>query len=263
MIEALKLRKVFGTHAAVDELDFKIEKNEIVGFIGSNGAGKTTTLRMLAAIITPTSGTAVINGHDAVADKAKARAEYGVLFGSEAGLYAKLTGKENIEYFGRLNGMDEATLTKKIDELAERLGFKDFMHKQAGTYSRGMRQKIAIARSIVHDPNIILFDEPDTGLDLVASQQVYDFLLDSKKQGKTVLFSSHSILSVQDICDKAIIIHGGKLLENKSLNELYEKYGVNRLDKIFFNLIKDKPVAEPLPGRKKSLFGKRSDRRGA
>lgn len=239
MIEVMNLEKKFKDTTAVNKISFKVTEGEIVGILGENGAGKTTTLRILATMLKPTGGTAVINGHDICEDPQGVRSEIGILFGGEVGLYDRLTAKENIEYFANLNGMDKLTISRRIKELSESLSMDEYINKRVGKFSRGMKQKVAIARSIVHDPKVLLFDEPTAGLDVSASRIVQNFILKSKAEGKAIIFSSHTMSEVEKLCDRLIIIHKGCIIETGTVLSLKEKYNTD-MEEIFMSLVGDK-----------------------
>lgn len=236
MIEVKELEKKFGQFTAVDRISFKVNKGEIFGLLGENGAGKTTTLRMLSTMLRPTSGNAILMGFDTQKEPEKVRTHIGILFGGETGLYDRLTAAENIAYFGELNGMSKAAIKERSQYLAEAFGMQDFMNKRASKLSKGMKQKAAFARSIIHNPDIMLFDEPTSGLDVTASRDVQDFILECKADGKTIIFSSHTMSEVEKLCDRIGIIHKGKLVECGSVEELKEKYGDDDLEEIFVRL---------------------------
>jgi sodium transport system ATP-binding protein len=237
MIEVTGLVKKFGDFTAVDNISFSVAKGEIFGLLGENGAGKTTTLRMLATMLQPTAGHAVLKGYDTQKEPEKVRAQIGILFGGETGLYDRLTVTENIAYFGELNGMSKADIRERIQQLARAFGMEDFINKRASKLSKGMKQKAAFARSIVHDPDIMLFDEPTSGLDVTAARDVHEFILRCKSEGKTIVFSSHSMSEVEKLCDRIGIIHKGKLVECGTVDELKEKYGNDNLEELFVRLV--------------------------
>ena len=239
MLSVTNLTKKFGSFTAVDNLNFKVERGEIFGLLGENGAGKTTTLRMLATMLKPTSGTAVMDMYDINREPEKVRGAIGILFGGESGLYDRLTAAENIAYFAELNDMDRKSIKERIDFLAESFGMEEYLNKRASKLSKGMKQKVAFARAIVHNPDIMLFDEPTSGLDVGAIRNVHDFILDCKKQGKTVVLSSHSMSEVEKLCDKIGIIHKGKLKDTGSIDELKRKYENDSLEEIFIRLAGD------------------------
>lgn len=235
MIEVKGLTKKFKSITAVNNISFKVNEGEIVGLLGENGAGKTTTLRLLATMLRPTGGTADINGIDLASEPDKVRNQIGILFGGEVGLYDRLTARENIMYFAKLNGMDDDEAEKSIKNLSSALEMDDFIDRRVGKFSRGMKQKVAIARSIVHNPKVVLFDEPTTGLDVSASKMVHDFILNCKKEKRAIIFSSHTMQEVEKLCDRVVIIHKGKIVEDDTIEGLKEKYNED-LEEIFLKL---------------------------
>jgi sodium transport system ATP-binding protein len=237
MIELKELTKQFKEIKAVDSLSFNVKKGEILGLLGENGAGKTTTLRLLATMLKPTSGTAIIDGCDLVKDSNLVRSKIGILFGGETGLYDRLTAYENIAYFGELNGMNKTEIKNRIDKLAKLLDMEEYINRRVGKFSKGMKQKVAIARSIVHNPEIMFLDEPTSGLDVSAVKVVHDFIIELKKEGKTIVFSSHSMKEVEKLCERVAIIHKGKLQVQDSLINLKEKYPENDLEEIFLKKV--------------------------
>ncbi|MGK0467412.1 MAG: sodium transport system ATP-binding protein [Clostridium sp.] len=224
---------------ALKNVTFSIKAGEIVGLLGENGAGKTTTLRILATILKSTKGTAVIDGYDVQKYGEKVRGSIGALFGGDVALYERLTARENIEFFGQLYDMKKEELNNRIKHLSEYFQFEDYLDTKASELSRGMKQKIAIARAIVHDPKVMLLDEPTTGLDVVARRLLYDLILKWSKEGKTILFSSHSISEIERLCQRVIIINKGKLIEEGTDSYLKGKYSLDNLEDIFIHLITD------------------------
>ncbi|MDI9462348.1 MAG: ATP-binding cassette domain-containing protein, partial [Bacillota bacterium] len=191
-------------------------------------------------ILKPTSGTATVNGYDIVADQGRVRGEIGILFGSEAGLYDRLTARENISYFAELNGMSREETEESINELVELLDMHEYIDRHVGKFSRGMKQKVAIARSIVHKPSVMLFDEPTAGLDVTAARIVQQFIIHCKKENKAILFSSHSMAEVEKLCDRIVMIHKGRILEQGTVAELKEKYGQGNIEELFVELAGEK-----------------------
>lgn len=236
MVEVRDLVKKFGNFTAVDNISFQVNKGEIFGLLGENGAGKTTTLRMLATMLRPTSGQAVLGGFDTVREPEKVRAHIGILFGGETGLYDRLTAAENISYFGELNGMDKAGINERTRQLSDVFGMQEFLNRRASKLSKGMKQKVAFARSVIHSPDIMLFDEPTSGLDVSAAREVQEFILNCKAEGKTIIFSSHTMSEVDKLCDRIGIIHKGKLVETGAVESIKEKYGDEDLEEIFVRL---------------------------
>ncbi|WP_291571222.1 ATP-binding cassette domain-containing protein [Clostridium sp. UBA4548] len=237
MIEVNSLSKSFKEIKAVDNISFSVKSGEIVGLLGENGAGKTTTLRMLATMLKPTEGTAKINGYDILTEDSKVRSQIGILFGGEVGLYDRLTARENIKYFAMLNGLSKEEANKNIENLAKALEMEEYIDRRVGKFSRGMKQKVAIARSIVHNPKVMLFDEPTMGLDVTAARIVQNFIFKCKEENKSIIFSSHSMMEVEKLCDRVIIINKGKIVERGSITELKEKYKNNNLEEVFVALI--------------------------
>ena len=176
MIKVENVTKKFNDFTAIDNLNLEISEGEIFGLLGENGAGKTTTLRILATMLKPTQGKATVCGYDTVKDDAKVRENIGILFGGETGLYDRLTARENIEYFGELYDMSKDELKKEIEKVAEALSMKEYIDKRVGTFSKGMKQKVAFARSIIHNPKVLLLDEPTSGLDVTAAVEVHNFI---------------------------------------------------------------------------------------
>jgi sodium transport system ATP-binding protein len=241
MIEARSLSKRFhdkkrGEIRAVDNVSFACQPGKIYGLLGANGAGKTTTLRMLATILEPSDGTAVVCGYDVVEHPGKVRANVGFLSTATA-LYPRLSAQELVEYFGRLNGLDEATLKKRVDDIFNRLDMNGFRDRRCDKLSTGMKQKTSIARTLVHDPPVMIFDEPTLGLDVMTARTITAFIRECRDRGKTVIFSTHVMSEVEKLCDTIGIIHGGKLLTEGTLAELRAKYAENDLEEIFVKVV--------------------------
>lgn len=243
MIKLENLTKCFGDLTAVNSVSVEIKKGEIFGLLGENGAGKTTTLRMLATMLKPTSGTITMAGYDAAAQPEKVRARIGILFGGDSGLYDRLTCEENIAYFGELNDMDSKTIKERIKLLSKAFGMEEYLKRRAGKLSKGMKQKVAFARSIIHDPEVMLFDEPTSGLDVSAIRDVHEFIMRCKKEGKTIIFSSHTMSEVEKLCDRIGIIHRGKLIDTGTIDEFKAKYDSPSLEDIFIELVGGKDEA--------------------
>ncbi len=247
MIEARGLCKRFqdkkrGEIRAVEGVSFRCLPGQIYGLLGANGAGKTTALRMLATILEPTDGTAIVAGYDIVEQPEKVRANVGFLSTATA-LYPRLTAQEMVEYFGRLNGLDEATLKRRIDEIFGRLDMDGFRDRRCDKLSTGMKQKVSIARTLIHDPPVMIFDEPTLGLDVMTARTIVEFIRECRNRGKTVIFSTHVMSEVEKLCDNIGIIHDGKLLAEGSLRELRAKYGEQDLEEIFVKVVGPHHVA--------------------
>jgi sodium transport system ATP-binding protein len=241
MIEARGLSKRFqdkkrGEIRAVDNVSFTCQPGKIYGLLGANGAGKTTTLRMLATILEPTDGTAIICGHDVVDDPEKVRANIGFLSTGTA-LYPRLSSQELVEYFGRLNGLDEATLKKRVDDIFNRLEMNDFRDRRCDKLSTGMKQKTSIARTLVHDPSVMIFDEPTTGLDVMTARTIINFISECRERGKAIIFSTHIMSEVERLCDFIGIIHDGKLLAEGTVSELRAEYAEHNIEEIIVKVV--------------------------
>ena len=241
MIEARELCKTFqdkkrGEVRAVDRVSFVCRPGQIYGLLGANGAGKTTTLRMLATILEPSDGTAMICGYDVVKEPEKVRARVGFLSTATA-LYPRLTAQEMVEYFGRLNGLDETTLKKRVDEIFDRLDMNGFRDRRCDKLSTGMKQKTSIARTLVHNPPVMIFDEPTLGLDIMTARTIIAFIRECRDRGKTVIFSTHVMSEVEKLCDVIGIIQNGKLLAEGSLAQLRERHGEQDLEEIFVKVV--------------------------
>jgi sodium transport system ATP-binding protein len=248
MIEACGLSKEFhdkkrGKISAVDNISFTCKPGSIYGLLGANGAGKTTTLRMLATILKPTNGTALICGHDIVEQPEKVRASVGFLSTATA-LYPRLTAQEMVEYFGRLNGLDESTLNHRIDDIFNRLDMNGFRDRRCDKLSTGMKQKTSIARTLVHDPSVMIFDEPTLGLDIMSARTIVAFIRECRDLGKTVIFSTHVMSEVEKLCDIIGVIHNGKLLTEGTLAQLRETFQEKDLEEIFVKIVAPHALAE-------------------
>jgi sodium transport system ATP-binding protein len=241
MIEARHLVKRFrdkkrGAVCAVNDVSFSCRPGEIYGLLGANGAGKTTMLRMLATILAPSEGTAIVAGFDVAKEPQKVRSSVGFLSTATA-LYGRLSAQEMVEYFGRLQGLDEATLRLRIDQIFARLEMDDFRDRRCDMLSTGMKQKVSIARTLVHDPTVMIFDEPTVGLDVMAARTIAAFIRECRDAGKTVVFSTHVMREVEKLCDHIGIIHNGKLLAEGTLTQLRERFAVQDLEDLFVKVV--------------------------
>jgi sodium transport system ATP-binding protein len=241
MIEARQLVKVFrdkkrGEIRAVDQVSFRCEPGRIFGLLGVNGAGKTTCLRLLATLLRPTSGTAGVAGFDIVAQPEMVRANIGFLSTATA-LYGRLTAREMVEYFGRLHGLTRDALRRRIDELFATLDMNEFRDGRCDKLSTGMKQKVSIARTLVHDPPVMIFDEPTHGLDVLTARTVIGFIRDCRARGKTVIFSTHIMSEVEKLCDTVAVMHNGHILAEGTLAQLRERAGRQNLEEVFIRLV--------------------------
>ncbi len=242
MLEVNNVSKIFKKgdkeFVAVDSLNFSVNAGEIFGLIGTNGAGKTTTMRMIATTLKPSTGDIKVCGFDTVKQDEQVRKNIGILFGGDTGLYDRLTARENIRYFGELNGMDEGEIVKQIELLSQAFGLQDYLDRRCGNFSRGMKQKTSFARAIIHNPQVMLFDEPTSGLDILASEEVLDFIKQCKKMGKTILLSSHNMQEVEELCDRALIIDKGQTKVQGTLPQINEFCGCESIKESFIKLVK-------------------------
>ena len=234
MIKLENVTKRFGDKIAVNDVSFCIESGKITGLIGANGSGKSTTMRMIATLMTPSEGRIFINETDVVKNSQEARKQIGVLLGGDVSLYDRLTARENITYFAQLQGMEKEDIRLRIGELSKLLDMEEFLDRKAGGFSRGMRQKVAFARSIIHDPDILLLDEPSTGLDINAIKEVQDFILYCKDRGKTILLSTHNAHEMDKLCDNVVFIDNGKIMIQGNKEELLKKERLSSVADLFF-----------------------------
>lgn len=230
---------------AVKDLSFLANKSEIVVLLGVNGAGKTTTMRMLSTILKPSTGTISIEGFDVKKEPQKVRANLGYLSG-DTGLYARLTTREIITYFGRLYDVPDVQIKKRISQLSQLLDMDEFLDKKVDFLSTGMKQKVSIARSIIHDPPVMIFDEPTAGLDILTARNIVEFIHRCKDEGKCVLFSTHIMREAERIADRIVMIHEGKLLAEGSWQKLKDETDLNDLDDIFVHFVEKNRNGEEL-----------------
>lgn len=241
MIKTVGLTKTFpgtGTEGtkAVDNVSFSCEAGIVYGLLGPNGAGKTTTLRILSTALLPTSGTALVNGIDVTKDPQKVRMQIGFLSGT-TGLYGRLTPRELVTYFGKLYGMSEDQIDRRIEEIFDMLDMNQFSGTRNDNLSTGMKQKASIARSVVHDPPVMIFDEPTTGLDVMSSRTIVKFIQHCVDQGKTVVFSTHIMSEAVRLCDRIGIIHRGRLYAEGTPGELLSKTETTNLEDAFVKIV--------------------------
>ncbi len=236
MIEVQNLHKSFGAVKAVEDVSFSARDGEITGLLGPNGAGKTTTLRMLYTLMKPERGRVLVDGRDAASDPLGVRRALGVLPDAR-GLYKRLTARENIEYFGRLHGLDEATLRRRCDALIAALDMAAIAGRRTEGFSQGERVKTAIARALVHDPKNLILDEPTNGLDVMATRAMREFLFGLRAEGRCVLFSSHIMQEVVALCDRVVVIAHGRVVADAAPQALREQTGAASLEDAFVQII--------------------------
>ena len=236
--KAQKELKVKDTQkVAVDNLSLQAKNGEIFGLLGTNGAGKTTTLRCLATLLVPTEGTITVNGYDVVKDAQEVRSSIGFLT-NEIKLDPQFSPRYLMGFFGRLHGMDESSIERRRAELFEQFEIDKFQDKKIEELSTGMKQKAAIAVSLIHDPDIIIFDEPTTGLDIINARVVTDYLLKMKEEGKLVIMSTHIMSEAEKLCDRIAIIIDGRLITMGTVEQILAQTGCDDLEDAFFDLYK-------------------------
>lgn len=239
MIEIQQVTKKFegkkSSVTALKHVSLSVKEGQVVGLLGENGAGKTTLLRTIATLLEPTEGKVSVCGYDTKISGNEVKKRIGVLFGGETGLYERLTARENLEYFAMLYGLSRHETKVRIDELARMFGMRDYLDRKVGGFSKGMRQKVAIARTLLHDPEIILFDEPTTGLDITSSNVFRQLVHQLKQKGKTIIFSSHIMEEVSMLCDSVAMMHKGELIYHGNIEDLYRSEGSRDLNYIFMS----------------------------
>ncbi len=240
LIEVKGLTKSFldyrrGWVPAVDDLSFDCRPGEIFGLLGPNGAGKTTTLRMLSTVLQPTAGSARVAGYDVVQRPAEVRARIGYMSAS-TGIYDRMTAWELVEYFGSLYGLAPAALRERMEQVFGWLQMNDFRDVLGGKLSTGMKQKVSIARTIVHDPPVLIFDEPTSGLDVLVARALRQRIVELRDRGKTIVFSSHDMNEVAKLCARVGLIHRGKLCALGTPRALLDEYDQPDLEELFFHL---------------------------
>jgi sodium transport system ATP-binding protein len=241
VIEVHDLHKTFidkkrGEIKAVDGISFSSQPGEIFGVLGPNGAGKTTLLRMLATILEPTAGTAAIAGYDIRTQPQEVRSRIGYLSGSTA-LYERLTAREMVLYFAELNGLPKAEADRRIEQIFTELQMHEFAEMRCDKLSTGQKQRVSIARTIVHEPPVLFFDEPTSGLDIITARTIIKFIRRCRNEGRTVIFSTHIMSEVEALCDRIAIVYKGKIAAIGTLAELRERTGEQAFENVFLKLI--------------------------
>jgi len=238
LIRCKSLTKKFGEFTAVDQVSFDVGNGEVFGLLGPNGAGKTTTMRLLSTLLRPTGGTATIAGHDLLREPREVRASIGVL-PEDAGLYDRLTPKEHLLYYGRLHGMHEDSLSKRADELLDTMELTDRANTKVGDFSKGMKQKVALLRAFIHDPPVLLLDEPTAGLDVMSARHIHAFVERFRREGKAIVISTHNMTEAQKLCSKIAIIDRAKVVGMGTVKELQALTSQKDLENIFVQLVTD------------------------
>ncbi len=225
-----------GQFVALDGLSFQALPGQIYGILGPNGAGKTTALRILSTVLRPSGGTATVNGFDVVRQPSQVRRQIGFVSANTA-IYDRMTAWEMVEYFGRLYGLPACDLRPRMEAIFARLKMDDIRDVLGAKMSTGMRQKVSIARAIVHDPPVLIFDEATVGLDVLVARALLERVAELRASGKCILFSTHIMREAEKLCDRVAILHRGQILAEGTLDELRSAHGENDLEELFFQLI--------------------------
>ncbi len=236
MIEVSDLVKHFGAVRALDGVSFSVRDGEVFGLLGPNGAGKTTALRLLSTVLSPTSGTAQVDGHDLLAEPGEVRASIGILPESW-GLYGRLTARENLRYHGRLHRVNGAALEGRIETVITDLEMAEYADRRVEPFSRGMKQKVALGRALIHDPRTMLLDEPTAGLDVMSARSVRELIERFREQGRCVLLSTHLLGEAERLCDRIGVIRQGKLVAAGTPEELLSQTHRLTLEEAFVELV--------------------------
>ena len=235
MIELTNVVKKFGSFIAVNNITLRIEKGQFFGFLGPNGAGKTTTIKMMTGLYVPTSGSCVINGYDVHLDPVQAKTSFGYV-PDQPYLYDKLSGREFLHFVGGLFNIPSRMISSKIEELIDIFEIGHFIDKRAEEYSQGMRQRIVLSAALLHEPKVLIIDEPIVGLDPRSARLVKDTLKQKTKEGLTVFMSTHLLEIVEELCDRIVIIKDGRIIHDEMQNELHTFDG--QLEAMFLELTK-------------------------
>lgn len=236
MIEVRKLSKRFADVSAVSDLSLTVHAGEVVGLLGPNGAGKTTTLRLLAGLLTPDDGELSIAGLDVRKQPRKARAKLGYVSG-DTGLYDRLTGRETLRYFARLYGLNKAQADARIDALDAQLQLGSMLDRLAGAGSSGMKQKLSVARSMLHDPPVLLLDEVTSSLDVISRRAVLDSVKRYRGSGRAILYSAHTMSEIEELCDRVVMLVAGQMIAAGALTELKTASGKDSIEDAFFYFV--------------------------
>jgi sodium transport system ATP-binding protein len=236
LIATVDLRKRYGTLNAVDGVSFRAENGKVTGLLGPNGAGKTTTLRMISSLVRPDAGRALVDDIDVARNPHSALARLGVLPDGR-GLYPRLTAREHLEYFGALHGLSRAILKKRIDHLVQLLDMAKIIDRRVVGFSQGERTKVAIARALVHDPGNVVLDEATNGLDVMSTRAMRTVIRELAAQGSCILFSSHVMQEVSELCDHIVVFAAGRVVAEGSPETLRRATGENDLEEAFMKII--------------------------
>ena len=233
-----------GQFVALGGISFHAEPGQIYGLLGPNGAGKTTALRILSTVLRPTAGTASVNGFDVLTQPSQVRHQIGFMSANTA-VYDRMTAWEMVEYFGRLHGIPQSELTERMEGLFERLQMNEIRDLLGATMSTGMKQKVSIARAVVHDPPVLIFDEATAGLDVLVARALLNAVAELRDQGKCIVFSTHIMREAEKLCDRVAIVHRGHILAEGTLDDLRKQHDERDLEELFFRLISRHDEAHP------------------
>lgn len=247
MLNVHRLTKRYGALTAVDDLSFAVHPGEVLGLLGPNGSGKSTTVKILTGLLEPTTGHVELDGRDAFADRLAYKAQIGYV-PEEPHLYSYLTGPEYLRLVGRLRGMPDTLLDDKIDRFLQLLGIYDDRYQTLSSYSKGMRQKVLIAAAVLHNPRILILDEPFSGLDVTAARVLKAFVRAVAAQGKMVVFSSHVLEVVEQVCSRVVILKDGRVVGHDDVAKLRETLRLPSLDAVFAALVAEEHVEERTQG---------------
>jgi ABC-2 type transport system ATP-binding protein len=236
MLEARRLVKRFYGHAIVDRVSFAVQAGEIVGYLGPNGSGKTTTTRILTGLLEPTSGEVLFDGQEVRLNPLEFRRRLGYV-PEEPHLYPFLSGREHLELVGRLRELPPASMDRKIAALLELFGLSDAKEQDISGYSKGMKQKILIMAALLHDPDVLIFDEPDSGLDVTASLVLRHLVANLAARGKAILYTSHILEVVERLCTRVIVLHEGRVVADDSVHQLRTTLASSSLEQVFARLV--------------------------
>lgn len=243
MVEADNLTKAYpdlqnGQFMALDHVSFSVGRGEIFGLLGPNGAGKTTAMRILSTVLKPTGGSARINGFDVVTHPYEVRHSIGFV-SSNTAIYERMTAWEMVEYFGKLYGLAPERLSERMEHVFEQLQMNEIRDIAGARMSTGMQQKVNIARAVVHDPPVLVFDEASLGLDVLVARALLDIISSLRDEGKCIIFSTHIMREVERLCDRVGILYRGKMLDSGTLPELAERHQEHDFEELFFRLLQE------------------------
>lgn len=243
-INVANLKKQFhdpsrGPFFAVNDVTFQCAPGEIFGLLGPNGAGKTTIMRTIATIMKPTTGVVSVEGHDVLGDSEGVRKSIGFL-SADTGLYERLTPREILTYFCKLYRMQHELIVPRVNLVIDRLGITAYADALCGSLSTGMKQRVSIARAVVHDPPVLILDEPTSGLDIIGIRAIHEFVMSAKRDNKCILFSTHIMAEAEKLCDRIGLLERGRLLACGTLQELRDQSGEHYLEDIFLKFVPEK-----------------------